>query len=176
MHPCIVIRHGPAAEAESGPDDDRPLSEEGRVAIYEIGRGLAVTAPRPDLVLTSPWARAHETAEIVAAAFGGCALETVEDLSPGAAPADILAALAQRCDTASGGFAVVGHEPDLGRFISYALAATARGFHSPHKGGASLLEFPATPRAGNATIDWMLEPQHLRAVGREGSAPSADAS
>lgn len=171
MHPCLVIRHGTAEDhAASGLDADRALTAEGRLAMTDVARGLAVTAPRPAVILSSPFTRARETAEIVAQAFGGITIESLDALASGASAADILAVLAYRCEQPGGGFAVVGHEPDLGRFISYALAASARGFHSPRKGGASLLEFPATPRAGNATLDWVMEPRHLRAVGLQADA------
>ncbi|MEF8833930.1 MAG: histidine phosphatase family protein [Halofilum sp. (in: g-proteobacteria)] len=171
MHPCLVIRHGAAEErAASGLDADRALTADGRDAMTDAARGLAVAAPAPDVVLTSPFTRAMETADVVARAFGGTAVEQLDALASGASAADILAALARRCELPGGGFAVVGHEPDLGRFISYALAASARGFHSPRKGGVCLLEFPATPRAGNATLDWIMEPRHLRAVGLQAAA------
>ncbi|MFW5969101.1 MAG: SixA phosphatase family protein [Halofilum sp. (in: g-proteobacteria)] len=166
MHPCLVIRHGPAEEqAASGLDADRALTAEGRSTMTDVARGLTVAGPAPAVILSSPFVRARETADIVAEAFGGIPIESPDALASGAAAADILAALAHRCENPGGGFAVVGHEPDLGRFISYALAASARGFHSPRKGGSCLLEFPATPRAGNATLDWVMEPRHLHAVG-----------
>lgn len=171
MHPCLVIRHGSAEDgAVSGLDKDRSLTAEGRAAMDEVARGLAVTAPAPTVILSSPFTRARETAQVVSQAFGGAAVESLDTLASGASAADILAALAHRCERPGGAFAVVGHEPDLGRFISYALAASARGFHSPRKGGASLLEFPAMPRAGNATLDWVMEPHHLRAVGLQAGA------
>lgn len=171
MHPCLVIRHGAAEDrAGSGLDADRVLTAEGRETMVDVAQGLAVTAATPGVILTSPLARAAETADIVAQAFGGIRVEHLDALASGASAADILAALAHRCEQPGGGFAVVGHEPDLGRFISYALAASARGFHSPRKGGACLLEFPATPRAGNATLDWVMEPRHLRAVGLQANA------
>lgn len=176
MHPCLVIRHAAAEDVTaSGADADRRLTDDGHRVMIDAARGLAVTAPAPGLILASPHVRARQTAEIVADAFGGVAVESVEALAAGASSADILAMLAHRCDRPGGGFAIVGHEPDLGRFTSYALAASARGFHSPRKGGVALLEFPATPRAGNATLEWILEPQHLRAVGLQSLADSASA-
>lgn len=166
MHPCIVIRHAAAADPPaSGQDADRPLSDKGWQAMTDAARGLAAAAARPEVILSSPFLRAHQTAEIVAEAFGGVPFETLDILAAGASASDIIAALAERCHRPSGGLAVVGHEPDLGRFVSYALAASARSFHTPRKGSACMLEFPAMPRAGNATLEWIMEPQHLRAVG-----------
>jgi phosphohistidine phosphatase len=167
MHPCLVIRHGIAHDtAPSGRDEDRALNDRGRAALAESMPGLVAAARTPEVILTSPFLRARETADIVAAAFNGAPVEPLAALAAGARAGDMLATVACQCDRAGGAFALVGHEPDLGSFISYALAATARGFHSPRKGGVCLLEFPALPRAGNATLEWALEPEHLQAFGR----------
>jgi len=176
MHACLVIRHGAAQDrADSGLDADRALTPEGAEQMRAIAAGLAVVDGSPDCILCSPYRRARETADIVSAAFGGTPVVELDALQSGAAAGDILAALAAALRGDTGGVALVGHEPDLGRFVSYALAATARSFTSLRKGGACLLEFPATPRAGNATLEWALDPEHLVAVG-DAAAASAAAS
>ena len=118
----------------------------------------------PLVVLTSPYRRTVQTAERVAAAIGGGPVEPLDELAPGAAPGTILEAVRAHCPGDRGGVAVVGHEPDLGRFVSHALAGSWRSFCALRKGAACLLEFPAVPRAGNATLEWALEPGHLLAV------------
>lgn len=165
MHPCLVIRHGLAeSDAPGGGDAERPLSAEGELEMEQIGVALAVLQPAPMAVLSSPYRRALQTAERVAAAFGGVAVERLDALAPGAAPGAVLDAVRAHCPGDRGGIALVGHEPDLGRFVSYALAGTSRSFCALRKGAACLLEFPAVPRAGNATLDWALEPGHLLAI------------
>jgi phosphohistidine phosphatase len=165
MHPCLVIRHGLSAEdAPSGLDADRTLTPEGVEEIEEIGEGLAVLQRAPTVIVTSPYRRAVETAELIAAAFGGVPVEAVDALAPGALPQQVLDVVAEHCPGDRSGIAVVGHEPDLGRFVSHALSASERSYYSLRKGAACLLEFPAVPRAGNATLEWALEPGHLLAV------------
>lgn len=165
MHPCLVIRHGAAEDrAVSGNDADRALTAAGIEQMRAVATGLAALERPPAEVLTSPYRRARQTGDIVAAAFGDVPVVEEAALASGASAADILVALAGRLQGDTGGLAVVGHEPDLGRFVSYALAATARSFLSLRKAGACLLEFPATPRAGNATLEWALDPEHLAAV------------
>lgn len=165
MHPCLVIRHGYTQDvAASGLDADRSLTTEGAEEIEQIGAGLAVLQRAPRVIVTSPHVRAVETAERIAAAFGGIAVEPVEALMPGAMPAAILAVVAEHCPGDRSGIAVVGHEPDLGRFVSHALSGSERSYYSLRKGAACLLEFPAVPRAGNATLEWALEPGHLIAI------------
>lgn len=174
MHPCLVIRHGLAeSDAPGGLDAERALTAEGMEEMERIGAGLAVLQRAPMVVLSSPYRRAMQTAERVAAAFGGLDLEPVEALAPGAAPDAILQVVAAHCPGDRGGVAVVGHEPDLGRFVSFALAASPRSFCALRKGAACLLEFPAVPRAGNATLEWALEPGHLLAVAAGARARSS---
>lgn len=164
MHPCLVIRHGVAEEGAAGGDRERALTAAGRASMQRYAAGFASTAPRPGCILSSPYRRARETADIVAAAFGGVPVTEEPALGAGAAPADILGALVACCRGDRGAVALIGHEPDLGRFVSYALAATSRSFHSLRQGGGCLLEFPALPRAGNATLEWAVDPVHLEAL------------
>ena len=165
MHPCLVIRHGTAEDrAASGRDEDRELTRAGEAAIERCAGGLVLAAPAPEFILASPHLRARRTAEIVAEAFGAVEVIPEPALAPGSTPADILGALVARCSSNTGAVSLVGHEPDLGRFVSYALAATSRSFVALRTGGAMLLEFPALPRAGNATLEWALDPVHLEAM------------
>ncbi len=63
-------------------DADVPLSDEGRGQAADFGRWLERLVPdhRPDAVLSSPYRRAVETAEIAAAAIGGGRIRTDERL------------------------------------------------------------------------------------------------
>lgn len=165
MHPCLVIRHGFSREqASGGRDTDRALTSEGTAEIEGIGAGLATLQRAPRVIITSPYLRSRETADIIASAFGGVAVEAVDALAPGASPEMVLAAVADHCPGNRSGIAVVGHEPDLGRFVSHALSGSERSYFSLRQGAACLLEFPAVPRAGNATLEWALEPGHLLAI------------
>lgn len=165
MHPCLVVRHAAAeATADSGRDEDRALTPDGAAAMKEIAIGLQGAIQPVDVVITSPLRRARQTAEIIGEVLPGVPPIVDEPALAGGAPADILSGLVAHCEGERGGIVLVGHEPDLGCFVSYALAATSRSFHSLRKGGACLLEFPALPRAGNATLEWALEPDHLMAV------------
>src|SRR5215213_3232555 len=65
----LLIRHANAGDrdAERWPDDrDRPLTDKGRKTQRDVSRFLRKRDLVPTMVLTSPWARAAETAEIIA--------------------------------------------------------------------------------------------------------------
>jgi phosphohistidine phosphatase len=64
----LLNRHAHAGTRDPGqwPDDrDRPLTEKGRAVQTDVSRFLRKRDLVPSLVLTSPWARARQTAEIL---------------------------------------------------------------------------------------------------------------
>ena len=64
----LLNRHANAGERDptQWPDDrDRPLTEKGRKVQSEVSRWLRKRGLAPTLVLTSPWARAAQTAAIL---------------------------------------------------------------------------------------------------------------
>jgi phosphohistidine phosphatase len=64
----LLIRHANAGERDPAqwPDDtQRPLTEKGRKVQRDVSRFLRKRDLAPSLVLTSPWLRAMQTAEIV---------------------------------------------------------------------------------------------------------------
>ncbi len=66
MVELVLVRHAQADDdAPSGRDDDRALSERGIKRFTESVAGLMRLGLELDLVLTSPWRRALETAELL---------------------------------------------------------------------------------------------------------------
>jgi phosphohistidine phosphatase len=64
----LLIRHAHAGQRdpERWPDDrERPLSDKGRKTMRDVSRGLRSLDLVPTLVLSSPWLRAAQTAEIL---------------------------------------------------------------------------------------------------------------
>lgn len=59
------MRHGIAADARPGqPDSERALTAEGKQKLRSLLRRLRKAGVRPALILTSPYLRARQTAEI----------------------------------------------------------------------------------------------------------------
>lgn len=161
MFRCLVIRHAAAEAAPaSGSDAERILTGSGHQQMAQAAAGLARIIRPPDRVVSSPYVRASATADLLAHAFGmdPGVVETDPVLTAGAAPEDLLGWLRQHRGRL---VTLVGHEPDLGRFVSLALAGTGRSFYPFHEGDACLIEFPTVPRAGNATLEWAVERKHL---------------
>lgn len=108
-----LMRHAHAVEPGEwlGDEAARPLTAKGRKRAARAAAGLAIQAQEPpQMIVTSPYARARETAVIVGQALG-VPVEACAALAPGFALPDLeeivsLYPEAQR-------LLLVGHEPDL---------------------------------------------------------------
>jgi phosphohistidine phosphatase len=168
----LLIRHAVAEEREefaaSGLTDDlRPLSDEGRRKMERGARGLARLLGGLDRLASSPLVRARQTAEIVAAAFGGLSIVETPTLAPDTRPDRFLAWLAGGASSgAAGVVAAVGHQPHLGRLAGRLLRGDDRPVVEFKKGSAALFEVDLA--GGTAVLRWSLAPAQLRSLGRPG--------
>jgi phosphohistidine phosphatase len=166
----LVIRHAIAEDtrefAKTGREDGaRPLTKEGRAKMREGAAGLVKLVPQLDVLATSPLARAIETAEIVAKAYGGATrVQQVAALTP-TKPVNALLHWLQGQPPAAT-VAVIGHEPHLGVFVSWLLTGLQESFIELKKGSACLLELEKDVKAGRARLLWALKPGHLRDLGK----------
>jgi phosphohistidine phosphatase len=163
----LLIRHAIAEEREDYAstgkhDGERPLTAFGRRRMLTNARGLRRIAPTIDIVVSSPYARARETARIVAETLGVKSNAVTETLTPERPPKDFLAWLAgQSPETV---IAAVGHEPHLGRFLQWAIAQQAESRAVFKKGGACLIEFETAVKAGTGVLHWLVTPAQLRSI------------
>lgn len=159
----LLLRHA-AAMPRGTPgvgDDERPLTASGKAAFRVAARGLALIARRPDVVLTSPLARARATAEIAARAFKRIA-PTLEPALADESVNGIVIAL--KAYPLSATIALVGHEPQLSALLARTLAVPQPERLAFQKGGAALLDLPDGPAASGRLV-WFLSPRILRALG-----------
>ena len=171
----LVVRHAVAEDkaafgATGAPDGDRPLTKDGRRKFRRVARGIVELVPDLGVLATSPLVRAVETAELLARRYakaGGDPTATrLAALAPGKANSLLLGWLADQPRSAP--VAVVGHEPNLGQFVSWALTGLRDSFVEMKKGAACLIEFEDDVRAGRAKLLWAMRPGQLRAAGRPG--------
>lgn len=162
----LIVRHAIAMEreefAKSGrPDSDRPLTDTGRRRMRKNARGLQRISPRPDLIGTSPWLRAADTARVIVETLGVERMETIEEMIPERHPRDLAAWLNERSEVPT--IAVVGHEPHLGELVTWLVGGAGSNVEFK-KGGACLLRIDGNVDAGSAILQWHLTPAHLRAL------------
>jgi phosphohistidine phosphatase len=160
----LVVRHAVAEDAALGQSDGaRELTVEGERKFRRVVRGLRELGWRLDGVLTSPWARAARTAELLAPINDGAAPIATELLCE-APRTDLIALIASVPTVAKKrrATAVVGHEPWLSELIAWLAFGDARhgeGFELK-KGAVAWLEGSAVP--GGMTIRAIMPPSVLR--------------
>jgi phosphohistidine phosphatase len=159
-----LVRHAIAEERGAAwPDDSlRPLTDDGAKKWRRQAAGLVAIDARPDVILTSPYARARQTADVLAAAWPKRPkVVELPALQPGVKPREVLKAIEAHGRHAS--LALVGHEPGLGE-----LAALLVGFKTPpefKKGGVARVDVAILPPpAGSGVLYAWLPPKVLRAL------------
>jgi len=163
----LVIRHAIAMDREEyartgRPDSDRPLTDTGRRRMRKNARGLQRVSPHPDLIGTSPWLRAADTARVIAETLGVEHMETIDAMLPDRHPRELAEWLNDRSEL--GVVAVVGHEPHLGELVTWLVGGTPGMNFEFKKGGACLLRIDDRVDAGSAMLQWHLTPSQLRAL------------
>jgi phosphohistidine phosphatase len=156
-----IMRHGIAEEVSaSGRDRDRVLTREGEERTRETGKVLRKLGIEFDAILASPYARAWQTAELVASELD-CKrlLRPVEPLGCESSAAKAAKSLVP--ETArSTSVLVVGHEPILSEMISL-LISGASGLAISMKKGAICKLTCVRPEPGGCRLDWLLPSKHL---------------
>src|SRR5690348_4002500 len=105
-----LLRHGKADWPDwSQPDDERPLTKDGKEEMHRMAAFLPRLKVKPELILSSPLPRAWQTAEIVAESLGA---ELREEPSLGRSFGPLqLHKMIQHVDRDE--LMIVGHEPDF---------------------------------------------------------------
>lgn len=162
-----VLRHAIAVERGSPgyTDDRRPLTDDGIVKMRRIAGGMEAIGLSFDLILTSPYLRARQTAEIVARRFdAGSILKLSSNLEPGGDSRRLMEEIAAAGEESS--VLVVGHEPYLSGLISVLLTGNGGTEILLKKGGLCRLTLERPRHAKCAILDWLLTPGQLRRLGR----------
>jgi phosphohistidine phosphatase len=168
----LVIRHAIAEDKESfavsgQPDTERPTTKKGRKRMKLGASGIRQLVPVIDLLASSPWRRAMETAGIVASRYSDLNMVEAECLAGDASQSDLIEWL--KLNAGTGCTAIVGHEPNLSELAARLLCGKRSAFLRVKKGGALLIAFEAAPLPGKGTLLWSLEPAHLRTLGKVAS-------
>lgn len=136
-----LVRHGIAVDREDPncpPDTERSLTPKGIKKSFAAAKGLRALDAKPDAVLTSPWLRALQTAEIFCETLGFPAKKIIrtDSLKGTSAPSELVRELqSMRAKVVL----CFGHEPHLHLFISHVLHTSAK-ITELKKAGIAVLE------------------------------------
>lgn len=163
----LIIRHAAAQSREDFageglPDEQRPLTKRGIERMQMAARGLTTLALPIERLITSPAARAVQTANVVTPALEVREAEREGAFSPDAPIGTAIEWL--RKQPRIDGMAVVGHEPTLGQICECLVSGRAQGNMPLKKGGMMLIRFDNAVGYGNGKLVWALPPAVLRAL------------
>jgi phosphohistidine phosphatase len=161
-----LVRHAIAEQRDAmrwPVDSLRPLTPEGADRFRRAARGLHRLVPTVDRLLTSPYARAWQTAELLHDEIDWPAPLESSGLSGHSTTVEALDALRVHADRDS--VALVGHEPQLSWLASLLLAGEESVVRLELKKGAvALLELTPPPTPGSAVLRWSVRPKILRGL------------
>lgn len=162
-----ILRHAIAVNREDASyprDSERPLTAKGIAKLRKVIRGIKTLGLSFDLILTSPYVRALETAELVAAELGvGTRVERTPHLSPDGDPRALIDLMRSRRG-AHASVLVVGHEPYLSGLISVLVSGDEQATIIMKKAGLCKLVAQALRYGRCASLEWLLTPTHLEHI------------
>lgn len=158
-----IVRHGIAIDREdpnSPADPERYLTEEGLQKTKEVAKGIAALGVTADLLISSPYVRAMQTAEIFADAFDypKQKIRQSDALLPGAEPSLFFRELAK--DKQSAAVFCFGHAPHVDELIAIGVAVKHQ-ITAMKKAGVALLELKRISPPGGQLV-WLVTPKLIR--------------
>ena len=151
----FVLRHAIAADVAPGQQDsERRLTDVGRDRLKLVVRRAMRAGMDPAVVLTSPYVRARQTAEILLEEVDRpCELVTTANLTPYADVAGLWQELREYAQLSP--VMVVGHNPQLSELVSVLIGAPRYAVEMKKAAIAYVKDAGAGPRPAGR-LAWML--------------------
>jgi phosphohistidine phosphatase len=150
-----ILRHGVAEEPQPGqPDSERSLTADGRKKLRNVLRAAASAGVAPSLILTSPYKRALQTAQLAAEIldYKGELLRT-KALEPGSSPKVVWDEIRVHKDEPR--ILLAGHEPLFSRLTAHLLGSPNLQVDFK-KGAIACVELDRFPVEPHGVLRWML--------------------
>ena len=150
-----LFRHGIAEDhAPSGRDADRRLTDEGRQKLRRVLERAHTAGVRPSLILSSPYKRAIETAEIAARELGyDGKIVRSERLTPDSSPSDVWTEIRDHRDESA--ILIAGHEPLFSATVAWMLGST-HAMVEFKKGAMVRIDFSTIGAEPKGVLQWMI--------------------
>jgi phosphohistidine phosphatase len=150
-----ILRHGIAEERRSGrADSTRKLTGAGKEKLRQVLETARAAGVKPTLIVTSPYVRAVETAEL-AATILGCAdpILRTDALLPSSAPQAVWRLIREQAGQTA--ILLAGHEPLLSETGSFLLGAS-RALMDLKKGALLRIDLDRLDGQPRGVLQWLL--------------------
>jgi phosphohistidine phosphatase len=155
-----LVRHAIAVDfGTPGFENDslRPLTDKGREKMRRIAEALKELGVKPDLIVSSPYLRASQTASILVKALNYKEeLIYSDNLIPMAESSDMIEEIRKKYSVDE--LMLVGHEPSISSLASALLTGNPSLSTSFKKGGVCCLSVEDQHRSRRAVLEWFLPP------------------
>jgi phosphohistidine phosphatase len=154
-----LVRHAIAEEIDGYEDDSlRPLTERGSEKMQKIAQTLKEIGVKPDLIVSSPYVRASQTASILAKELKYKAeIAYCDFLVPMGEPDDMIGEINEKYSVDE--LMLVGHEPNLSGLTSVLLAGNPDLSINFKKGGVCCLSLDNLHYDRKAVLEWLVTPK-----------------
>lgn len=154
-----LVRHAIAEDAADYEDDSlRPLTEKGREKMKRIASALAGLGVAPDLIVSSPYVRASQTASVLAKELNYKEeLAYSDSLLPMGKASDMIGEINEKYSVDE--LMLVGHEPSLSSLAGILLAGSPDLSINFKKGGVCCLSVDDLRYDRKATLEWLVTPK-----------------
>lgn len=158
----LLLRHGKSDwSADYTTDADRPLNRRGREAAKLMGRFLTAADQQPDLAVTSPARRAHQTLHLAIRAGGWSCPTVTSDPLYKRCPRETFQFLRTSVPATARLVLAVGHQPTWSEVVEILTGADVR-FPTAAVARIELdLHCWETLAAGTGQLSWLVPPRLL---------------
>lgn len=153
-----LFRHGIAEDAQAGKRDaDRALLDQGRKKVGEVVKTARRAGLNPSLIVSSPYARAMQTAQVAVDELGyKREIVKIDALVPHGSAEGVWHDLRGFRDEPA--ILVAGHEPLLSRLTAYLLGAPALRVEMK-KAAMVRIDVESFGPSPHGTLRWMITPK-----------------
>lgn len=156
-----LVRHAIAENAGTSDYEDdslRPLTEKGREKMKKIAGALEALGVEPDLIVSSPYIRASQTASVLSKILKYKEEIAYSDsLVPMGKPDDMIGEINEKYSVDE--LMLVGHEPNLSMLASVLLAGEPDISINFKKGGICCLSVDDLHYDRKAVLEWLITPK-----------------
>ena len=171
----FILRHGYAGNRLSDPMKDikRELTVSGKKEVVEIAKSLKKLGVKFNVIFSSPFTRAFQTAQIIAEEYKLTEqIEQSEELKPDGSKGSLYNKLSKL--SIDSVILIVGHEPYLSSMINDIISNndTDRNYNKNHnnnniilkKAGLSRIKITSTVPKFKGELRWLLTPRILKKI------------
>ena len=170
----FILRHGYAGNRLPDPMEDikRELTVSGKKEVVEIAKSLKKLGVKFNVIFSSPFTRAFQTAQIIAEEYKLTEqIEQSEELKPDGSKGSLYNKLSKLSIDSI--ILIVGHEPYLSSMINDIISNndTDRNYNKNHnnniilkKAGLSRIKITSTVPKFKGELRWLLTPRILKKI------------